>query len=411
MSSNQQKVRIYGAGFSGLTCAYYLVKAGLSVEIIEKSSRSGGMLSTLKTPYGIVETAANALLNSEHLEALAKEIGLTLLVPMKESKSRFVFRGGPSRFPVRFNELFSLARFIFKMIFMKNSLKPQPLESLDAWGARTLGSELSHYTIETALQGIYAGNPQKLSASLVLKNLFNRTRTKTSKGSRAPLSGLTELIDKLQIYLKSNGVHFSFNEQSKILEEVSLPTVFALPAYETSNLLSTLEPELADNLMKVKYLPIITANIFFGEKSACLKGYGCLFAPEESSLVLGVLLNDCIFEGRALNAVSENWIMGGAFVEDRKEFLAKSNEEILEMVLTKRRLIQPTEVNEVLDSKITRWERAFPAYEVDLEILLPKFLPKNKSIYLHGNYLGELGLTKILERSSALAKQIQGAYV
>ena len=410
MAVEKKTIQIVGAGFSGLTCAYYLVKAGFDVEVIEKSARVGGLLGTTNTPYGLVETAANAFMNSQALVELAKEIGLTLLTPKRESRARFVFRGRPMRFPVRPSELFSLLRFIFKMVFFRDSLLPRSQESLRHWGIRSMGQNLSHYTIETALQGIYAGNPEKISALLVLENFFKAKKSTVPSGSRAPRDGMIEFVDKLQSYLKLNGVKFTLSQEANVFKEVNRPTVLALPAYEARALLEVIEPELSSYLAGVDYLPVITANIFFNQSNISLEGFGCLFAPEESNLVLGVLINQSIFENRTKNAASENWIMGGAFVQNRKEFIAKSDHEVIELALAKRRLLKPTEMSEVIDAKITRWPKAFPAYTLELEMLLPKLKPHNKNIFLHGNYLGDLGLTKILDRSARLAEQIKADY-
>ncbi|PYS44877.1 MAG: hypothetical protein DMF71_01990 [Acidobacteria bacterium] len=48
-------ITVVGAGFSGLVTAYYLVKAGEHVRVLEKSSRAGGLLQTIHTEHGLVE--------------------------------------------------------------------------------------------------------------------------------------------------------------------------------------------------------------------------------------------------------------------------------------------------------------------------------------------------------------------
>ena len=55
-------IKVVGAGFSGLTTAYFLVKRGFKVQIIEKTSRAGGLIETLQTEHGLVEKAANGIL-------------------------------------------------------------------------------------------------------------------------------------------------------------------------------------------------------------------------------------------------------------------------------------------------------------------------------------------------------------
>ncbi len=412
--SPRKKIRIIGAGFSGLTCAYYLVKAGFEVEIYEKSERAGGLLQSFKTPYGMLEYAANGLLNSEALETMASDIGLSLNFTLEEARVRYIYRNGIKRFPIRAVEFFALSIFLFKMIFMRKSILPKNSESIRSWGSRMLSPSLSLYTLETALQGIYAGDPVKMSASLILKNFFEGPRTKVKRGSVAPQAGMSELVEKLQQYLLKNGVQF-FYKQELQFKELQVPTVFAIPAYEAAKCLEVLDPHLAQTLARIEYLPVISAQVFFSESSESLKAFGCLFPPEKSNLVLGVLFNHCIFAGRVKNAKSEKWILGGGAVQNRKEFLALSDHEILNLVLERRRLLikefkdKPLSelIKAVLDVKISRIERAFPNYSVELESTLRGLKSENRNIVLHGNYLGELGLTKLLERSARIAKQIK----
>jgi oxygen-dependent protoporphyrinogen oxidase len=61
---------------------------------------------------------------------------------------------------------------------------------------------------------------------------------------------------------------------------------------------------------------------------------------------------------------------------------------------------------EPLSFKITRWPRALPHYTVQWEKQLAG-LEVPKLIYLHGNYLGALGLSKIYQRSIKLAARIK----
>ena len=63
-----KKIKIIGGGVSGLFAAYNLIKLGHEVEIFEKSNRVGGLIQTLHLDWGVVETAANGVLNSRKLQ-------------------------------------------------------------------------------------------------------------------------------------------------------------------------------------------------------------------------------------------------------------------------------------------------------------------------------------------------------
>jgi len=66
-------ITVMGAGFSGLTTAYFLLKRGFKVRILEKSNRAGGLIETVQTEHGMFEKAANGILSSAKLEAIASE--------------------------------------------------------------------------------------------------------------------------------------------------------------------------------------------------------------------------------------------------------------------------------------------------------------------------------------------------
>ena len=105
-----KKVSVVGAGFSGLLTSYYLLKKGVGVEIFESQARPGGLIQTVETEYGKVETAANGLLNSEELEALCRDIGVELMSTRDEARKRFIVRDGvASRWPLKIFETIRLA--------------------------------------------------------------------------------------------------------------------------------------------------------------------------------------------------------------------------------------------------------------------------------------------------------------
>ncbi|MGE5086846.1 MAG: hypothetical protein ACM3MG_11135, partial [Bacillota bacterium] len=66
----------------------------------------------------------------------------------------------------------------------------------------------------------------------------------------------------------------------------------------------------------------------------------------------------------------------------------------------------------LLDFRINRWDYALPYYDLKLEAaqaeLAKTTLPPD--IFLHGNYLSGIGLSKILERSDRLSDEIAHTY-
>src|SRR6266849_1698016 len=146
-------ITVVGAGFSGLATAYFLTKQGLKVRIIEKTDRAGGLIKTIRTPHGLIETAANGLLNSARLEAMCADIEVPLLATRRAGRKRFIFRGRPKQIPLDPSEILKLAwRFTRNVI----KLRPQQFETIGEWGSRVVGEGATDYLLTPALGGIYA---------------------------------------------------------------------------------------------------------------------------------------------------------------------------------------------------------------------------------------------------------------
>src|SRR3989475_6669299 len=134
--STMQTINVVGAGFSGLTTAYFLTKHGFQVRIFEKTDRAGGLIHTIRSAHGLVETAANGLLNSARLEAMCADIGVPLLPTQRDGRRRFIFRGRPRQLPLNVSDVFNLG---VRLAVNAASLRPRQFETIAEWGRRVLG--------------------------------------------------------------------------------------------------------------------------------------------------------------------------------------------------------------------------------------------------------------------------------
>ena len=397
-------VKVVGAGFSGLVTAYYLVKEGFRVRICEQSSRAGGLIRTIRTPPGMVETAANGLLNSARLEALCANTGVPLLATRRDGRKRFIFRDRPRQIPLNASDAFALAA---RLVAGATSLRPRQLETIAEWGRRVLGKGATNYLLVPVLGGIYAGDPERLSASLIFGRAAlpdhlgtNRPARANVRGTVAPPQGMQQLIDGLSDYLKRAGVEFVFNHSAQA--EANEPTAVCLSARSAAEFLADISPEVSEALRRVEMLSLVTATSFYAPEAARLKGFGCLFPRGQGFRARGVLFNDCIFEGRG-PAHSEAWIFGGALDPD---VVNLSDQELAQLIADERKRFFGAD-DSALDVRITRWPNALPHYSIDLERILTTLRPPPPNIALVGNYLGRIGLAKILERAACVAEEFR----
>jgi len=402
-----QPINVVGAGFSGLVTSYFLTKAGRRVRLFEKSDRAGGLIRSNRTEHGLMETAANGILSSARLEAMCADIGVPLLPTLHDGRKRFIYRDKPRQLPLNAPDLVEIG---FGLIRSAASLRPRQLESVAAWGTRVLGTGATNYLLAPALGGVYAGDPERLSASLVFgraglpSHLHTFCPAKPSvRGTVAPPNGMQQLIDGLVDYLESAGVELNFNHEAS--PPADAPTVVCLSARAAAQYLAQDAPEISAALARVEMLSLVTATLFFGTASATLKGFGCLFPSDQGFRSRGVLLNNCIFEGRG-PAHSETWILGGALDPD---VVNLDDDELGKQILRDRQRFYGKQ-DQPLVSHVTRWPAALPHYSLELERALATMPAPPPNIALVGNYLGRIGLAKILERAAYVVDNFAKAW-
>lgn len=405
-----RKVTVVGAGFSGLVTAFYLVREGFDVQVIEARPRVGGLIQTVEDDFGLVETAANGVLNTEAIEDLFRSIGVEIQPTLKASRKRFIFRRGiPQRWPLSWRASLRLLKFLFLYFVSRSWLRPRPLETVRDWGNRAIGREATDYGLEAALQGIYAGDPGKMSASLLFGRHFRLKAPRKQpaiRGTVSALHGMGEVMTKLREYLEKKDVRFSLGQEFAFRESHSprSPVVLAVSAHAASKLVAPLDPERARALAKVELLPILSATVFFQEPIENARGFGCLFPPREKRAALGVLMNNFIFPNRAKRGYSETWIFGGASLVSAQTLLL-NDQQVLDVIDRERRECFGS-ASPRLHARITRWPAALPHYTLELESLLPALKKNRQNVYLIGNYLGEIGLSRIIDLARQTAREV-----
>ncbi|MDX6406216.1 MAG: protoporphyrinogen/coproporphyrinogen oxidase [Blastocatellia bacterium] len=399
------QVKVIGAGFSGLVTAYYLVKEGFQVQILEKNSQAGGLIRTIQTEHGPVETAANGIRNSVRFEAMCADIGVPLQPTRREARARFIFRGEPKRFPLSGPEVLKLG---FRFAASATSFRPRPLETIVNWGRRVIGAAATDYFLAPALGGIYAGDPERLSASLVFGQAVLPEHLQTTRpfkpklhGTVAPLNGMQQLIDGLCEYLERAGVDFVFNHDSQI--EPGDAAIVCTSARAAAECLAGVAPQLSESLRQIEMMPVVTATCQYERAAARLKGFGCLFPRSEGFRARGVLFNECIFDGRG-PAHSETWIFGGALDPD---IVQLSDPELIALIAGERERLYGG-VDEAIGIHLTSWPAALPHYSIDLERILTHLPAPPPNVALVGNYLGRIGLAKLIERAAFVAREFRG---
>lgn len=393
--SSKPVVSVIGGGFSGLTMAFFLKQCGFPVRVYE-SKAWGGLIQTDLQLMMQTESAANAFMNSELLQNVAEQIGCKLYPAKSTAHKKFIFRGGLSRWPIGILSTFKLMTlFLPRLILKQRSIFPKSFETIEAWGTRVLNQEILDYLLVPALQGIYAGPSKELSASLIFRSLFSRKREK-NRGSVSPHNGMGEFMQKLKLYLESQGVEM-VQEMVDRLDEVDSAKVLAVPIEE----LMRLRPELKDDGLKMVDLLRVTVG-FDNQSVHKIPGFGVLLPEKENFHALGVLANSQIFENRG-SLYNESWMFRGP------KFLKATDEQILASIQEDRfKLLGDS--SPIVRLSVVRCPKAYIKYDVHLERWLLNrldlFADSKRREWITGNYLGQIGLTQILQRNENLAREI-----
>ncbi len=404
-----RKVRVIGAGFSGLLAAHYLRNRGFEVEVFEAEARSGGLLQTHRLPWGLAETAANGFLANLEIESVADAVGCELEPARRASRRRFFFRAGRARqWPFRFFEgVGVIVRLFFAWIF--RFLAPIEGESVATWGRRVGGPAFVRWLLAPALSGIYAAAPERLSAPLLLRRFFGQ-KFKAPKRGRlrglvAPRHGMGDFVAKLEASLRARDVAFRFGRGVTAAEAQGWAAaggvVWAVPLPAAVDALTTLSPVLAAALGRVGRIGLVSVTAFFDPRPSDLRGFGCLFPRGEGVVALGALFNAEIFEGRG-ELRSETWIYSHADVP-------RDDAIVVEQLAADRLRLGGATKAAPLGVRVQRWPFALPVYDEALAAALAR--PEWASLeraghYFVGNYRGSLGLSRLIGAVRATVEAI-----
>jgi protoporphyrinogen oxidase len=80
---------------------------------------------------------------------------------------------------------------------------------------------------------------------------------------------------------------------------------------------------------------------------------------------------------------------------------------LIELIAGERQRLYGS-VDEPIGIHLTSWPEALPHYSIDLERILTELPAPPANVALVGNYLGRIGLAKLIERAAFVAKEFGG---
>jgi oxygen-dependent protoporphyrinogen oxidase len=389
------------------------------------------------------EMGPNTVLESdESVGRLIRDCGLDgeKLVAAPRAKRRYLLKngklvplpGGPGSFLT--TSLFSIGA---KLRLLREPWIGPPQEEVEESIAqlvrRRLGTSFLDDAVGPFVSGVYAGDPERLSARWAIPKVHALEREHGSlvrgafAGRKRPAprgamisfhSGLEDLPRRLAREIgdvrtgvaaqriSRDGDGFRIDTAAGPVETRRI--VLAVPADAAAGLLAAATSGASSLLAEIPYPPVAVVSLGWRRKDVGhpLDGFGFLVPRQEGLRILGCLFPSEIFPGRA----PDGHVALAAFAGGRTdpEIADWPEDRIVSTILAELR--GPLSLRgEPAFQLVRRWPRAIPQYEIghgrfveraqEIERALP-------GLRLAGNFLGGISVPDCIRNATALAEQM-----
>lgn len=443
-----KKVVILGAGISGLATAYWLVKDGFDVTILEAEKVPGGSMRTASKNGFLIDYGPNSGLETTPLiRQIVDDVGLSgeMIYANEISNKRYILKNNqlhtlpmtpPSFLGTRLFSTGAKLRLLLEPFVGRS--EDGYYQSIADFVKRRLGHEFLDYAIDPFVSGVFAGDPNKLSVKSAFPKLYRleelygglikgmikgaRERKKRAEQSKQnakmfsfvngmqafPVAIAHKLNDKTLYECRVTSVERRDNKwnvlfdnngiQKNIFSDIVISTV---PSYIASKIFNNLDNKLTDHFNAVYYPPVMVLYLGFKKDSIGipLDGFGYLIPSKEKKTFLGAIWSSTIFPNRCDEDMAAfTLFVGGA----RSPHLFQNvNQKLIDSVLTEFKQIMNIKNEPVLmESKM--WDKAIPQYNlgyIEHENYFAEFESKNNGIMLSGNYRGGISVGDCMKSS------------
>ena len=438
------RIAIVGGGISGLATAFYVRQSMPEAQIVlfEKEALLGGKMLTKEVDGFYFEAGSNGFLsNKPDTLELVKQSGCDdiLIRSNDAARKRFIYKDflcplpeSPKAF-LQTPLLSLLGKLRVAGEFFIPAKKDDSDETLQSFGYRRVGKEMTDVFLDAMVAGIFASTPSKISVNAafpaVVKlekeygGLFRGMIAKKKKeaGPGGVLmsfeKGVSTFIERLakasNIKIHTNTAIEHLDAQDGVYtlhvngaKEVFDAVVLTIPAFESARLLQTVDKTVADLLMSIEYSPISIIGFGYNDLPHNLDGFGLLTTTSADKEILGVLWDSSIFNDRAPQGKKSVRVMIGG---QRNPKLALKTEAEL-IVMAQKGIKETMGVDANPDVVfVERYEKGIPNYSVGhgakMQTLFEQ-LKSHKGLYLNANAYFGVGLNDCVSNSKKCAQHI-----
>ncbi|MCF6237004.1 MAG: protoporphyrinogen oxidase [Gammaproteobacteria bacterium] len=449
---NDVDLLVIGGGISGLTTAWWAVRAGMSVEVWEASERAGGKIRSERQDGYLTEQSASLLLNFRpEVSELVRRLDLEKEKSYRSAESeahRYLLNNGQlTPMPMKLGSMISSPLWSLKG---KLRLLAEPFmpaskhedETVSQFITRRLGLEMLEKAMEPFIAGTLAADAQYASAAAtlprltgleqrygsitagVLINKLLRRRTACTTETFSFNGGMETLVQTLAatpgINLRTGYrmVELIPNGKSgwSIIANTALGTetrrarqvVLSTPAPVAANAVAPLNNELAELLEGINYAPLAVLHMGFDRSQIghALDATGFLVPKTERLPFNGNLWMSALFPNRApVGKALLTTYLGGARQPEAFEW---SKQQMTEQVIKALRPLLNLQGEPEMVS-VHRHQQALPLYHGAYQARLSaieKQLKKLPGLHLEANYRGGVSIRDRIARGEQLVKKM-----
>lgn len=438
------KIAIVGGGISGLATAFYLRQSmpNAQITLFEKEVALGGKMLTKEINGFYFEAGSNGFLSNkpDTLELVKLSGCEDILIKSNDTaRKRFIFKDflcplpeSPKAFlQTPLLSLWGKLRVAGEFVMPAKQDKND--ETLQSFGYRRVGKEMTDVFLDAMVAGIFASTPDKISVNAafpaVVKlereygGLFRGMIAKKKKeaGPGGVLMsfqrGVSSFIERLalasNITICTQSPVESLEKENNLYylgvggERLAFESVLlSIPAYTVASLVKNFDEELAHMLDDIEYSPISIVGFGYNDLHHDLDGFGLLTTSSAHKDILGVLWDSSIFNDRAPQGKKSVRVMIGG---QRNPELALQSDETL-VAIAKKGMAETMGVVDAPDVVfVERYEKGIPNYRVGhgakMKTLFEQ-LSKHKGLYFNSNAYFGVGLNDCVSNSKQCAHKI-----
>jgi len=442
--TNHDSIAIIGGGISGLATAFYIkhFKPDVKITLFEKEEFLGGKMHTAKKDGYLIEEGSNGFLsNKPDTLELVKLSGCEdiLLKSSDEARKRFIYDKKLEVLPESAKAFLTTPLLSFKgklRVLYEPFAKPKKDdsdESLQSFGYRRVGKEMTDVFLDAMVAGIYASTPQKISAPAafplvvnlekeygsLFKGMFAKKKKEAGPGGvlMSFKGGVSSFIEKLSRNLDINIIKSADIKSLKkdengfivIGENLKMrfdKVVLSTPAYKSADIVKELSQKLSQELYGIEYSPISIVGVGYNNLSHPLKGFGLLATTRAKKSVLGVLWDSSIFDDRAegskklLRAMiggQRSPLLGLADEDKLVEYAIEGIKETMGIDLKPDMIYVKQHIKGIPNYAVGHIKRVDSIFDIAKNI---------KGLYLNSNAYRGIGLNDCVSNAKKCAKEV-----